>query len=178
MWEKIVGSLAVVVVFITSYMLILPAITMEKTTYCGNTHHTHTASCYEPSEEILDEDDISGSTGSASAGISALSWADSLSIEGIEELRTGGEDEGLAGAETESESESESESETESESESESESKIESESETESESEFESESESETDIESEHASAIAPESESESKSESGSEPETESETEY
>ena len=177
MWEKIVGSLAVVVVFITSYMLILPAITMEKTTYCGNTHHTHTASCYEPSEEILDEDDISGSTGSASAGISALSWADSLSIEGIEELRTGGEDEGLAGAETESESESESESETESESESESESKIESESETESESEFESESESETDIESEHASAIAPESESESKSESGSEPETESETE-
>ena len=157
-------------VFVTSYMLILPAITMEKTTYCGNTHHTHTASCYEPSEEILDEDDISGSTGSASAGISAPSWADSLSIEGIEELRTGGEDEELVGAETESETESESESESESETE------TESEIESESESEFESESESETDIESEHAPAIAPESESESTSESGSEPETESET--
>ena len=191
MWEKIVGSLAVVVVFVTSYMLILPAITMEKTTYCGNTHHTHTASCYEPSEEILDEDDISGSTGSASAGISAPSWADSLSIEGIEELRTGGEDEGLAEAESESETESESESESETESESESESEIESENESESESElksereskyesksgFESESESETDIESEHASVIASESESESKSGSGSEPETESEPE-
>ena len=162
-------------VFVTSYMLILPAITMEKTTCCGNTHHTHTASCYEPSEEILDEDDISGGTGSASAGISAPSWADSLSIEGIEELRTGGEDEGLAGAEAESETESESESESESETESEAES--ESEIESESESEFESESESETDIESEHAPAIAPESESESTSESGSEPESESEFE-
>ena len=76
-WEKLVGSLAVVVVFVTSYLLILPAITMEKTTYCGNARHTHTASCYEPSEEILDEDDISGSTGSASAGISVPSWTDS-----------------------------------------------------------------------------------------------------
>ena len=120
-WEKVVGSLAVVVIFITSYMLILPAITMEKTTYCGNTHHTHTASCYEPSEEILDEDNVSGSTGSStSATTPAHTWANSLSIEGIEEVRTGGEDEGLA--ETESESESESEIETESESESETES--------------------------------------------------------
>ena len=139
----------------------------------------------------MDEDDISGSTGSASAGISAPSWADSLSIEGIEELRTGGEDEGLAGAETESESETETESESESESElkSESESEFESESATESESETESESKyesklesesesaSEKDIESEHAPAIAPESESESTSESGSELETESEPE-
>ena len=189
MWEKIVGSLAVVVVFITSYMLILPAITMEKTTYCGNTHHTHTASCYEPSEEILDEDDISGSTGSASASISAPSWADSLSIEGIEELRTGGEDEGLAGAETESESESKSESETESESESESETEGESESETKEttvvdhealikeKAEVEGASVAEPDIESEHASAITPESESESTSESGSEAESKFETE-
>ena len=96
-WEKVVGSLAVVVIFITSYMLILPAITMEKPTYCGNTHHTHTASCYEPSEEILDEDNVSGSTGSiTSASTPAHTWANSLSIEGIEEVRTGGEDEGLA----------------------------------------------------------------------------------
>ena len=28
-WQKVVGSLACVVVFITTYMLILPAITME-----------------------------------------------------------------------------------------------------------------------------------------------------
>ena len=101
-------------------MLILPAITMEKATYCGNTHHTHTASCYEPSEEILDEDDISGSTGSSiSASTPAHTWANSLSIEGIEEVRTGGEDEGLAETESESESETETESESESETESE-----------------------------------------------------------
>ena len=184
-WEKLVGSLAVVVVFVTSYLLILPAITMEKTTYCGNARHTHTASCYEPSEEILDEDDISGSTGSASAGISVPSWTDSLSIEGIEEIRTGGEDEGLAGAETESESESESETESESESETETESESETKETTvvdhealiKEKAEAEGSSVAETDIESEHASAIAPESESESTSESGSEPETEFEPE-
>ena len=30
LWQKIVGSLACVVVFVTTYMLILPAITMEQ----------------------------------------------------------------------------------------------------------------------------------------------------
>ena len=175
-WEKVVGSLAVVVIFITSYMLILPAITMEKTTYCGNTHHTHTASCYEPSEEILDEDDISGSTGSStSAGSSAHSWVNSLSIEGIEEIHTGGEDEGLAEAESESESESESETETESESETE----IESESsaaETETETEAETKVEESTEAVTETAAELETNAETENQTEAESETTAELET--
>ena len=44
-WLKVVGALGCVVVFCTTYALILPAITMEKTG-CGLTEHTHTADCY------------------------------------------------------------------------------------------------------------------------------------
>lgn len=39
--------LACVVVFFTTYALILPALTMEKNAYCGMKEHTHSASCYE-----------------------------------------------------------------------------------------------------------------------------------
>ena len=46
-WQKVVGSLACVVVFITTYMLILPAITMEQTTYCGYEEHQHGEGCFE-----------------------------------------------------------------------------------------------------------------------------------
>lgn len=46
-WHKVVGCLACMVVFITTYMLILPAITMEKTAYCGQEEHTHSNACYE-----------------------------------------------------------------------------------------------------------------------------------
>lgn len=46
-WKKIVTSLACVVVFVTTYMLILPAITMEQTAYCGNGEHQHNENCYE-----------------------------------------------------------------------------------------------------------------------------------
>lgn len=191
-WEKVVGSLAVVVIFITSYMLILPAITMEKPTYCGNTHHTHTASCYEPSEEILDEDNVSGSTGSStSASTPAHTWANSLSIEGIEEVRTGGEDEGLAEAESESESESDSETESESESETESETsetvtaesetdeseKAVAEAQTEEVSEAESELQSEAATKIERASNLTAESETEALTEAQSESETVAQTE-
>ena len=45
-WHKIVGSLACVVVFITTYALILPAITLEKESYCGQEEHVHDANCY------------------------------------------------------------------------------------------------------------------------------------
>ncbi|MDI9241145.1 DUF7601 domain-containing protein [Fusibacillus kribbianus] len=45
-WKKVVGSLACVVVFITTYMLILPAITLEKKVVCGLEEHVHTESCY------------------------------------------------------------------------------------------------------------------------------------
>lgn len=49
-WHKFVGALACVVVFCTSYALILPAITMEKTTYCGQEEHIHVESCYASSD--------------------------------------------------------------------------------------------------------------------------------
>ena len=41
-----VRFLACLVVFCTTYALILPAITLEKTTHCGQVEHTHTDSCY------------------------------------------------------------------------------------------------------------------------------------
>ena len=44
-WLKIVGVLACAVVFCTTYVLILPAITMEKTV-CGLEEHIHTDECY------------------------------------------------------------------------------------------------------------------------------------
>ena len=43
-WYKVVTCLAAVVVFCTTYALILPAITME--TKCDIQEHTHTESCY------------------------------------------------------------------------------------------------------------------------------------
>ena len=42
MWYRIVTTLAVVVVFVTTYMLILPAITMENKAECGITNTTQT----------------------------------------------------------------------------------------------------------------------------------------
>ena len=45
-WKKIVTSLAAVVVFCTTYMLIVPAITMEKDTICGKEEHLHDENCY------------------------------------------------------------------------------------------------------------------------------------
>lgn len=45
-WQKLARVLAIFVVFCTTYMLILPAITMESLTYCGMSEHTHKFSCY------------------------------------------------------------------------------------------------------------------------------------
>ena len=45
-WKKIVSGLACVVVFCTTYALILPAITQERETWCGYEAHTHDDSCY------------------------------------------------------------------------------------------------------------------------------------
>lgn len=44
-WKRLVGALACVVVFCTTYALILPAITLEK--QCPLEEHTHAESCYE-----------------------------------------------------------------------------------------------------------------------------------
>jgi hypothetical protein len=47
-WYRLMSILAAIVVFCTTYALILPAITMEKKTYCGITDeaHEHSEECY------------------------------------------------------------------------------------------------------------------------------------
>lgn len=45
-WYRLTTSMAALVVFITTYMLILPAITMEKELICGLEEHVHSDSCY------------------------------------------------------------------------------------------------------------------------------------
>ena len=46
MWTKVVSCMAAVVVFCTTYVLILPALTLEKDTVCGYEEHVHTDACY------------------------------------------------------------------------------------------------------------------------------------
>ena len=46
-WLRIVSALACVVVFVTTYMMILPAVTLEQTAYCGCEEHQHGDACYE-----------------------------------------------------------------------------------------------------------------------------------
>ena len=53
-WYRTVTCLAAVVVFVTVYALILPAITMERETLCGNTEHEHTEECYAPTTAELE----------------------------------------------------------------------------------------------------------------------------
>ena len=45
-WQKIVSGMASVVVFCTTYALILPAITMSNELICGLEAHTHTEECW------------------------------------------------------------------------------------------------------------------------------------
>ena len=49
-WKRMVRILSCIVVFCTTYALILPAITQEAQAYCGNMEHEHTKECY---KEIL-----------------------------------------------------------------------------------------------------------------------------
>ena len=46
-WQRVVSLLACVVVFCTTYAMILPAITMEKAAVCGMEEHSHTEECYD-----------------------------------------------------------------------------------------------------------------------------------
>ncbi len=46
-WQRVVTCMAAVVVFCTTYALILPAITMEDTAYCGLEAHEHGEDCFE-----------------------------------------------------------------------------------------------------------------------------------
>lgn len=54
-WQRIVSALAAVVVFCTTYALILPAITMEQTAFCGLQEHIHDDSCYTPGETLTEQ---------------------------------------------------------------------------------------------------------------------------
>ena len=45
-WKKLVTALGCLVVFCTTYALILPAITMEREPVCGLSEHVHSDSCY------------------------------------------------------------------------------------------------------------------------------------
>lgn len=49
-WKKLVSVLCCVVVFCTTYALILPAITMERETICGIQEHQHGEGCYTQQE--------------------------------------------------------------------------------------------------------------------------------
>ena len=46
-WRRVVTAMACIVVFCTTYALILPAITATGDTYCGKEEHTHSEECYE-----------------------------------------------------------------------------------------------------------------------------------
>lgn len=46
LWQRIVSGLTCIVVFCTTYALILPAITLEGDAFCGVAEHTHAESCY------------------------------------------------------------------------------------------------------------------------------------
>lgn len=54
-WNKIVSVMMALVVFVTTYALILPAITMEIETNCGLQEHIHTEECYEATFETKTE---------------------------------------------------------------------------------------------------------------------------
>ncbi|MBR5490570.1 MAG: CHAP domain-containing protein, partial [Oscillospiraceae bacterium] len=45
-WKKVVTAMSAVVVFVTTYALIIPAITMNSDTSCGKEEHVHSESCY------------------------------------------------------------------------------------------------------------------------------------
>lgn len=63
-WYKILSVPICLVVFVTTYALILPAITMESTpdTYCGIAEHVHTDDCYEPASDVPTGGDPSNET--------------------------------------------------------------------------------------------------------------------
>ena len=46
LWHRLVSGMAALVVFVTTYALILPAITMEQETVCGLQEHSHTDACW------------------------------------------------------------------------------------------------------------------------------------
>ncbi len=54
-WQKVLAVLCAIVVFCTTYSLILPAITMTDKTNCNMTEHIHTDDCYTQSLALICE---------------------------------------------------------------------------------------------------------------------------
>ena len=54
-WSKLVSVMMCVVVFCTTYALILPAITAETDTFCGLEEHIHTGDCYSQQKNLVCE---------------------------------------------------------------------------------------------------------------------------
>lgn len=52
-WHRIAQVMAVIVVFCTTYALILPAITMTEAPICGQEAHVHTDACYRQPQAVL-----------------------------------------------------------------------------------------------------------------------------
>lgn len=52
-WHKVLMMISIVVVFCTTYALILPAITLEKRPTCGIEEHTHSDACTQPLPAVL-----------------------------------------------------------------------------------------------------------------------------
>ena len=57
LWHRFVQTMAMIVVFCTTYVLILPAITMEGDLNCGLMEHTHSESCY---TELIEQVTVCG----------------------------------------------------------------------------------------------------------------------
>ena len=51
-WVRSVIALSCVVIFITTYVLIMPAVTLSGAASCGQEEHTHTGDCYETETEL------------------------------------------------------------------------------------------------------------------------------
>lgn len=52
-WRKVMLCLSCIVVFCTAYVLILPAITLERKTTCGQEEHIHAEECYSGDGQLI-----------------------------------------------------------------------------------------------------------------------------
>ena len=52
-WQTLVRALAVVVIFCTTYLLVMPAITMDEDPICGMEAHVHAGECWVQAEQML-----------------------------------------------------------------------------------------------------------------------------
>lgn len=61
--KRLLFSAAIIVVFVVSYSLVMPAITMERKTFCGKEEHAHTDECYTVTESLVcGQDECEGHT--------------------------------------------------------------------------------------------------------------------